>query len=628
MKMSMISKMLCVGMVALSAAVCGAADLYWVGPGGGVWHNANHWAASSGGAGGEGIPGSGDRAIFDGSVTTDCLIDDTINVRGFSIEAGYSGTITQSAGAEINIGDNGFDQADGTFVGGTTNIVIDANGGFTLSGGNFTAPAATLHIEGGSNANLTIFSYTGGTFNNNGTTLRFERNYGFNADHTYTINVAHDDIEVDHLIFTGGNTSSGRELTYRITGDNSIIVVENVLLQARTDLNANAALLLDGETVEARGDVIIDNFTGGEGIVMMTGSDNAEYVYEGGRGPHLQINKASTAEITAANGTTNLVVEQFSLMGGSFEAPENTMSVGVVRENQPAARTVFDFTGGTFLHNDGTLRFDSAFDMNATRSFTINLQTDDLEVNNLVYTGGNASGNTTRRLRHDIDGGNGFVVLGDLTLEGDVASDPNNKIEPRFGTMTVYGNLDIRDGFYMDDPGSTLITLTGSNDQVVSQTGGLVPGSSFTIDKSGGSVVLATDFDFSGSGRDLIWSAGGLNLSSNTFTVGRHVTISSDATALGVTVADATTAGQLLAGGTVSGIDNVNLEILIEANVSDVMSQSYTILSNNTTLSDEFAWVVWTPPPWDGTISYSENSGQDVTLSEISQPGGTVFFFR
>jgi hypothetical protein len=138
-----------------------------------------------------------------------------------------------------------------------------------------------------------------------------------------------------------------------------------------------------------------------------------------------------------------------------------------------------------------------------------------------------------------------------------------------------------------------------------------------------GTVSLGGNLSLSG----LTWTSGALNLSSYTLTVPNAVTIGTGATTLGVTVADATTAGRLMCNSTVSGIANVGLVVSVAATEAQVLGQPYTILSNTSVLGATFESVTWLGG-WKGVVAYTDNGGKNVTLSSIVMERGTVFRFR
>jgi hypothetical protein len=133
------------------------ADRYFVGDTDSDWNDASNWAASSGGAGGAGVPGSADKAILDGN-SPDCTCDVAPEVNELELQAGFGNTLDLN-GYALTVGSGGFSQAGGTFNGSTQTITL--NGDFTLTGGTFNATSGTLDA---SLDNL-VSTFSGGTFN-------------------------------------------------------------------------------------------------------------------------------------------------------------------------------------------------------------------------------------------------------------------------------------------------------------------------------------------------------------------------------------------------------------------------------------------------------------------------------
>jgi hypothetical protein len=75
-----------------------AADRYWVAKEAGRWSTPACWAATSGGLGGAGVPGAGDRAVFDAGGTGAARIDGDVpgTVGSLHVTPAYPGTITQA----------------------------------------------------------------------------------------------------------------------------------------------------------------------------------------------------------------------------------------------------------------------------------------------------------------------------------------------------------------------------------------------------------------------------------------------------------------------------------------------------------------------------------------------------
>jgi concanavalin A-like lectin/glucanase superfamily protein/putative pyrroloquinoline-quinone-binding quinoprotein len=103
------------------------------------------------------VPTTGDAVIFNGTGIGNCTVGAGISATSISINSGYTGTVTQSAGAAITLS-SGYTQAAGTFVGG--NSTIQVGGAFGLSSGAFTSTSGLLQVIG-------AFTISGGTFTHN-----------------------------------------------------------------------------------------------------------------------------------------------------------------------------------------------------------------------------------------------------------------------------------------------------------------------------------------------------------------------------------------------------------------------------------------------------------------------------
>ncbi|MBR1231972.1 hypothetical protein [Bradyrhizobium sp. AUGA SZCCT0182] len=157
------------------------ASRFWV-LGTGAWDasDTTHWAASSGGAGGQSVPGSGDTVTFDGSSGGGTVtVNTTVNVTAIGMGA-FTGTldfatndnnVTLQTFSGTGIGARTLNMGDGTWTitGGSwnnitaTNFTLNANGS-TL---NFTSTAAA-RITFTGNASLTYNNITVGAAGANG----------------------------------------------------------------------------------------------------------------------------------------------------------------------------------------------------------------------------------------------------------------------------------------------------------------------------------------------------------------------------------------------------------------------------------------------------------------------------
>src|SRR5579872_5648190 len=120
-----------------------AANRFWVSAAPSNWNNTANWSNVSGGAGGFSVPVSGDAVTFNNVRRGNCTIDVAVNISSLTVNAGYTGVISQ--GAHPIIITNATFSA-GQFLGGSSNITI--TGSFTLSGTNFTSTSAILEIDG------------------------------------------------------------------------------------------------------------------------------------------------------------------------------------------------------------------------------------------------------------------------------------------------------------------------------------------------------------------------------------------------------------------------------------------------------------------------------------------------
>jgi hypothetical protein len=598
-----LSAVICVAM--LIGSVAQAANRYWVATAAADWNVTDNWSTTSAGTGGASVPGSADIAFFDGAggKNGDCRLDVAITVGGFRIESGYSGSVRQEA-LTLTI-TNAFYQAGGVFAGGTADISTSA--GFTLAGGVFTNTSGILTVAFGS----PIFSFTGGSFSHNNGTLRFNCTAAANNNSVYAIDIQKP-LTLKHLVYDGGNNNSGYYRTY----SNTLSGAGQVVVEGDFSMNPSRNLKADSGAIEVRGNITVGpRAYSGTTKLLINGTGNQTYTSTGGRLPRVSVNKPS-GSFAPAVGTTDLSSFGFELISGAFVAPAGIFDIAELN----ASVTLFSFTGGTYDANNGTLQFSWASSTVASRTETIYLRAP-LTLRHLIYTGGHSQQYTLSYM-NDIAGSGSLTVEGDLKIQQNAA---NRLLAVNGGTMEVRGNVEIGIGA---SGGTTAIKLAGADPQNLTRTDGTPPAGSWTIDKTGGAVNLATSFSLFGAAQDLLWNAGNLNLSSNTFTIGRHLTIGAGAKTLGVTVADAVTAGRLTVAGTASGINNVGLEVLVTGPKTEVAGQTYTILSNNVALNSAFASVAW-GAPWKGTVAYTANSSKNVTIFDLIQGfPGSIFILQ
>jgi hypothetical protein len=221
-------------------------------------------------------------------------------------------------------------------------------------------------------------------------------------------------------------------------------------------------------------------------------------------------------------------------------------------------------TAGTFNHNNGTVEF---YRRTRSSAYLISVPTSE--------TFNNLSVSSYEDLALDLNG-NTLVVLGTFANNGGINGSNPDKFDN--GTLELRGNVVIAAN---TAAGTAAVTLTGSGNQTYTySSGGVPPGGTWTIDKSGGAFSLLKDLSLTVSGQQLVWTNGAVDLSSNTLTVAGATTIYPGATTLGVTVADTNKAGRLMCSGAVINIANVGLEVSVAvAKEQSAQLQGLTIVN-------------------------------------------------
>ena len=271
-----------------------AATRTWTGAGA-----TNNWSLAANWSGGV-VPVAADTVVFDGTSVKNVTIDVNASVASLSINAGYTGTISQSAGRTITVGAGGWTQASGIFVGGTSAMTV--NGPFLLSAGSFTSTSGTFTVTG----NLT---HSGGVLSALAGTVALSTSAA-------TIDVPGSDTFLNLTLVSGTKTIAA--------GD--VLTVTGVTTLTAGTLNGTGTLEAQGNLTVASG------FTGGTATLLVDGAGAQTFTgaatTAAGNLPLFVINKAS--------GTLTLA--------GTIRTTNNwTYTAGTV---DPAASTVV-FAGGT-----------------------------------------------------------------------------------------------------------------------------------------------------------------------------------------------------------------------------------------------------------------------------------------
>lgn len=132
----------------------------WDGGGGADtnWNTAANWSSDN-------LCTAADEVCtFDNTSDNNATINLSITVQGIDINSGYDGTITQSSTYTISLSTSGFDQASGTFAGGSGAVTLSgvSTSDYNVTGGTHTTTSGTTGIF----ADLT---WSAGSFTNAGT---------------------------------------------------------------------------------------------------------------------------------------------------------------------------------------------------------------------------------------------------------------------------------------------------------------------------------------------------------------------------------------------------------------------------------------------------------------------------
>src|SRR5260221_4878030 len=150
-------------LIFLNNTIFASGTVTWDGGGGtNNWSDCVNWTSNT-------CPGATDDVVFDGTSTKNATIDASFTgtINSFSINSGYTGTITQSRSLTSLTGSTGFAQQAGTYSGGSQTLNI---GSFSINGGTFNAPSS---LNVGTTNYFSTFGKSGGTFNAGSGTVTF-----------------------------------------------------------------------------------------------------------------------------------------------------------------------------------------------------------------------------------------------------------------------------------------------------------------------------------------------------------------------------------------------------------------------------------------------------------------------
>ncbi|HFE39383.1 MAG TPA: hypothetical protein ENK06_13380, partial [Gammaproteobacteria bacterium] len=457
-KKTTIAKMACQLLVALVLLFVAfgpayAATITWDGGG-----SDNNWNTCANWDTGDTCPGASDVATFNATSTKNATINVDPNVAGIDIQAGYTGTISQSAGVTVTVGTSGLIQAAGTFTG--SNALIDINGKLTMSGGTFTATSGVTEIS-------RDYTYTGGTITPNGGTFKFAHpgSSGSTITGTHTLN----NISFD--------TGSGSAKTWNIAAGTVLTASGTLSL----DSSGSGGIYLSGSgEIAAQGDIVLDELSyAGSSTLRINGTGNQSLTGSGGTLP-------SNVIISKNSGILSLI-GSFRVRNWTYaNTGSGTLNAGTSAITFTSADAGATLTGSHTLY-DVTLGHDSS----SSRTWTI------ADGTTLTTTG-------TLAFNNSDDGSSGGYSA--INSSGS-------------GKFSAQGNVTVSSAGGGPFLGSATLEFSGNATQSFDLTG--YEGHfnlDINVNKSGGQINLLSNLTMDAAGQDLDIIAGTLDLNGKQLT--------------------------------------------------------------------------------------------------------------
>lgn len=414
------------------------------------WNDTNNWSLSSGGAGGGGVPSSGDNVFFDAN-SGNCSIDVNAVCNNLDVSA-YANTLTQTGSFTLTLSGL-FDQDSGSFVGGTGGIFVNKT--FTRTGGTFTSTSGQLMIE----ENIID---TGGTFNHNNGLVYIRPKYSASADEL-TINTNKTYYQV--RINSHGQRGLG------ITG--TMIVSDNLYV---TGYSYGQRGLTYGN-IECKKDIIIEangsfngRFIDGEGKFILNGTVDQSIIglagnYDQSRFANVEINKP----------TSGLILQNVVMCGRDW----NVINLQSLTDT------------------NAELYFYVRYSLSAATMSTIT-------PGSLDYT----------NISVDQSGSGDFAISGTINLKGLLKRVKRSYSGSGFygGAINLTGNVKTQIGVgAVGGAGTTVMTWSGTSDQYIDAPDGGVPCQN-VVNKTSGQLKLVQNSKMTSSSQTLTLNAGEINL--------------------------------------------------------------------------------------------------------------------
>lgn len=363
----------------------------------------------------------------------------------------YSGAVNCTIDASINVAGIDINTGyTGTITQGAGNTVTVGTSNYNQEAGTFTGGDSAITMNGS-------YTLAGGTFTSTSGTLKCQDTFDTSAGGTFTHNSG--TVEATGI-------SKAWDVSTSLTLNNLTINKSsgsNVSIPSADTLVVSGTLTLtdgkfNGGTIDLDGTIsIAATFDGGTGKILVDGAGDQSFTIPDDTGMcGINLN-SSTTTITVGTGGTVTIEGNVTLQSGTLDP--NGGTIGVVGVNC-------------------TWNVDTSFTLN---NLTVNKAGD---ANKLTITSGDT-----------------LVVAGTLTLT-------NGKVDN--GTVQAQGAVSIASTF---DGGSGILQFTGADDQIYTDSGGTVmTGSPVTINKSAGTVTLASNLALTTAGQDVTITEGTLDL--------------------------------------------------------------------------------------------------------------------
>lgn len=306
-----------------------SAAFVWTGNGGtSSWNNTANWSTGA-------VPGLSDTAKFNSQCNTNCTvsIDSNVNVGGIRIDAGFTGTITQSAGSPLTM-ENSFVQNGGTFVGG--NSTIEFKGVFSLSGGSFTAPSASLMVHN------TWQVFGSPTFNANSSNLVLD--HGYNGVTIIPGNVNYHDVTFP---------ATGLCSSWNLNGGN---------MRVHGDLNIHSTAwcgmvhYLDNGTLTAHGDINVQYWgVLGTAKIIVAGKSGGQTINGAAGTTMVGLEIAAGTNPVTLFGEINVNGDYIYTSSGTFTTTGSTLGISNAATFSPGP---VNYNHVTFNDSPGTLDYE------------------------------------------------------------------------------------------------------------------------------------------------------------------------------------------------------------------------------------------------------------------------------